>query len=105
LLPRRNRRARTLDRHHPGTSSRRASASGATGELQPTVDAYRKTIVLAEDENELDDPGRAIAHAKLGDAYLQLDRKRQAKRAYEKYLELAPTSRYATEVRAKLQKL
>jgi hypothetical protein len=51
----------------PATATTRGQAPAAPaapalrGELQRIVDAYRKTIVLAEDENELDDRGRRQA--------------------------------------------
>lgn len=51
------------------------------------------------------DPNRAIAYANLGDAYFKLNRKGQAKQAYEKYLSLAPTGRSAAYVKDKLKAL
>jgi tetratricopeptide (TPR) repeat protein len=58
---------------------------------------FEKTLAL--------DPKRAIAHANLGDAHLAAGRPDAARMAYEKYLELAPTARYASEVRKKLEGL
>jgi tetratricopeptide (TPR) repeat protein len=51
------------------------------------------------------DPRRAIAYVNLGDAYVKVKREADAKRAYEKYLELAPTSKSADNARQKLQAL
>ena len=48
------------------------------------------------------DPNRAIAYANLGDTYLHLDRKSEAKKAFLKYLELSPTTKNADEIKAKL---
>lgn len=51
------------------------------------------------------DPRRAIAYLNLGDAYVKLKRDAQARQAYEKFLELAPASKSAPEVREKLKAL
>jgi tetratricopeptide (TPR) repeat protein len=51
------------------------------------------------------DPRRAIAYMNLGDAYVKVKRSADAKHAYEKYLELAPTSKSADSARQKLQEL
>ena len=51
------------------------------------------------------DPNRAIAYLNLGDAYGKLNNYAQARRAYEKYLELAPESKSASEVKKKLDAL
>ena len=51
------------------------------------------------------DPGRAVAYLNLGDALVKLDRKAEARRAYTKYLELAPNSKSAPEVKRKLEAL
>ena len=68
-----------------------------TGPYEPAVEWFEKTIKL--------DPRRAIAFANLGDAYLALGRRAEARRNYERYLELQPTARYAATVRDKLQQL
>ena len=51
------------------------------------------------------DPNRAIAYANLGDTYLHLDRKSEAKKAFLKYLELSPTTKNADEIKSKLSSL
>jgi peptidoglycan/xylan/chitin deacetylase (PgdA/CDA1 family)/tetratricopeptide (TPR) repeat protein len=51
------------------------------------------------------DPRRAIAYVNLGDAYLKLKRDADARHAFEKYLELAPTSKSADYVKQKLKEL
>jgi peptidoglycan/xylan/chitin deacetylase (PgdA/CDA1 family)/tetratricopeptide (TPR) repeat protein len=51
------------------------------------------------------DPRRAIAYVNLGDAYMKLKRDAEARHAYEKYLQLAPTSKSADYVKQKLKEL
>jgi peptidoglycan/xylan/chitin deacetylase (PgdA/CDA1 family)/tetratricopeptide (TPR) repeat protein len=51
------------------------------------------------------DPRRAIAYMNLGDAYMKVKRDAEAKQSYEKYLELAPTSKSADYARQKLKEL
>jgi len=51
------------------------------------------------------DPGRAVAYLNLGDALVKLNRRAEARRAYTKYLELAPNSKSASEVKKKLEAL
>jgi tetratricopeptide (TPR) repeat protein len=51
------------------------------------------------------DPSRAVAYINLGDAYVKLQKIPEAKVAYEKYLEMAPNSKSAPEVREKLKGL
>jgi predicted negative regulator of RcsB-dependent stress response len=51
----------------------------------------------------LDSP--SIAYLNLGDAYLQLQKKPEAKAAYEKFLQLAPNSKSAPSVQEKLKSL
>ncbi len=46
-----------------------------------------------------------VAYINLGDAYVKLERRSEAKQAYDKYLELAPNSREAADVAAKLKAL
>jgi len=48
------------------------------------------------------DPRRAVTYINIGDAFSKLDRNADAKTAYTKYLELAPNSKVAPDVRAKL---
>jgi tetratricopeptide (TPR) repeat protein len=51
------------------------------------------------------DPSRAIAYLNLGDAYAKLIRNEEARQAYTKYLDLAPDSKSAPEVKKKLDAL
>jgi len=51
------------------------------------------------------DPDRAVAYLNLGDVYRKLDRNAGARRAYKKYLELAPSSTSASTVRKILDAL
>ena len=49
------------------------------------------------------DPRRSVAYANLAEAYFKLNRKSDAKKCLAKYLELAPNSRYASEIAAKMK--
>jgi peptidoglycan/xylan/chitin deacetylase (PgdA/CDA1 family)/TolA-binding protein len=51
------------------------------------------------------DHKRAVAWLNLGDAYAKMNRSEDAGKAYEKYLELAPDSKVAPDVREKLKAL
>lgn len=51
------------------------------------------------------DHGRAVAYLNLGDALVKLNRKSEARDAYNKYLQLAPDSKAAPAVRDKLSTL
>ncbi len=51
------------------------------------------------------DPKRAVAYLNLGDAYFNLKKNAEAKDAYEKFLALAPNSKSAPDVRAKMQSI
>lgn len=57
----------------------------------------KKTIEL--------DPKRSVAYLNLGDAYAKLNRNAEARDAYKKYLELAPDSKAAPDVKKKLDAL
>ena len=48
------------------------------------------------------DPKRAVAYINVGDAYVKLGRNAEARTAYTKFLELAPDSKVAPDVRVKL---
>jgi tetratricopeptide (TPR) repeat protein len=50
------------------------------------------------------DPGSAEAFLKLGECEEKLNDRQAAREAYEKYLELAPTSKNADTIRKKLDK-
>jgi len=52
-----------------------------------------------------DDPKRAVAYLNLGDAYAKLNHNAEAHQAYAKYLELAPNSKSAPDVKKKLDAL
>jgi TPR repeat len=51
------------------------------------------------------DPKRSVAYLNLGDAYVALKRNAEACEAYKKYLELAPDSKAAPDVKKKLDGL
>ena len=51
------------------------------------------------------DPKRAIAYYNLGDAWLQLNRSADAKKAFEQFLQLQPNAKVAPQAREKLQML
>ena len=51
------------------------------------------------------DPKRAIAYVNRGDAFVRLQRYAEARKDYAKFLELAPDSKLALEVRKKLEAL
>lgn len=70
------------------------------GELDFSIEWFGKAIEI--------DPKRAIAYLNRGDAFARLDRDASSSRArkdYEKFLELAPDSKAAPEVRKKLDAL
>jgi peptidoglycan/xylan/chitin deacetylase (PgdA/CDA1 family)/uncharacterized caspase-like protein len=64
------------------------------GQYEESLPWFEKTFAL--------DPRRSVAYANLAEAYFKLDRKSDAKKALAKYLELAPNSRYASEIAAKM---
>lgn len=51
------------------------------------------------------DPNRAIAYLNLGEAYLELGKKPEAKQALQRYLELQPNSKAAPGAMEKLKNL
>ena len=61
------------------------------------VEWFKKTIGI--------DPKRAVAYLNLGDALMKLNRSAEAREAYAKYLELAPQSKSAPDVKKKLDAL
>lgn len=65
------------------------------GQYEKSLPWFEKTFAL--------DPRRSVAYANLAEAYFKLNRKSDAKRALAKYLELAPNSRYASEIAAKMK--
>jgi Flp pilus assembly protein TadD len=88
-----------------GTARGQANASSAIAKDTIQIVAhFRKTIVLINGAGALD-PNRAIAYLNLGDAYLQLGKKSEARQAYEKYLQLQPNSKAAPSVQEKLKSL
>ena len=64
---------------------------------EESVAWFKKAIAL--------DANRAVAYINLGDAYGKLQRNAEARQSYEKYLELAPASKSAADVKLKLQAL
>jgi TPR repeat len=65
------------------------------------VGKYVESVFWLERACEID-PKRAVAYLNLGDAWAKMNRVPEARRSYEKYLELAPNSKMAAEVRGKL---
>ncbi|HUN53964.1 MAG TPA: polysaccharide deacetylase family protein [Smithella sp.] len=63
---------------------------------------YEESLPWFEKTNALD-PRRSIAYANIAESYFKLNRKSDAKKALEKYLELAPNSRYAAEIAERLK--
>ena len=87
------------------TARGQANASSALAKDTIQIVAhFRKTIVLINGVGALD-PNRAIAYLNLGDAYLQVGKKSEARQAYEKYLQLQPNSKAAAGVQEKLKGL
>ena len=67
------------------------------GKLQEAVLWFQQAISL--------DPRRAVAYLNLGDAYAKLSKEAPARDAYQKYLDLAPNSKAAPDVKKKLEAL
>lgn len=67
------------------------------GKVQDSVLWFQQAVSL--------DPMRAVAYLNLGDAYGKLNNNAGARRAYTKYLELAPSSKSAPDVKKKLDAL
>ncbi len=68
-----------------------------TRKYEASVDWLKKAVGI--------DPKRAVAYVNLGDAYAKLKRNAEARQAYKKYLELAPDSKSAPDVKKKLEAL
>jgi peptidoglycan/xylan/chitin deacetylase (PgdA/CDA1 family)/tetratricopeptide (TPR) repeat protein len=64
---------------------------------EESVRWFEKAIAL--------DPKRSVAYLNLGEVYLKLNKKAEAKKALTRFLELAPNSRSAPEISAKLKTL
>jgi len=67
------------------------------GKIQEAVLWFQQAISL--------DPRRAVAYLNLGDAYAKLSKEAPAREAYQKYLDLAPNSKAAPDVKKKLEAL
>lgn len=65
--------------------------------MPDAADWFQKAIAL--------DPNRAVAFLNLGDAYWELGKKSEAKLAYERFLQLQPSSKAAVGVQEKLKTL
>ena len=63
----------------------------------PALDALKRAVQI--------DPNNAEAWVTLGEVYLLDDRTREARAAYERYLELRPDGRFAADVRAVLARM
>ncbi len=68
------------------------------------IQKYEESVFWLKKAIEID-PKRAVAYLNLGDAYAKLNRAAEARRAYTKYLELAPNSKGAPDVKKKLDAL
>jgi len=68
------------------------------------VQKYEESVYWLKKAIEID-PKRAVAYLNLGDAYAKLNRAPEARRAYAKYLELAPNSKSVPDVKKKLDAL
>jgi hypothetical protein len=68
------------------------------------VQKYEESVYWLKKAIEID-PKRAVAYINLGDAYAKLNRAPEARRAYAKYLELAPNSKSVPDVKKKLDAL
>lgn len=67
------------------------------GKFAESVQWLEKTIAL--------DPNRAIAYVNLGDAYVALNRKEDARRSYETCIKLAPNTVFSQSASSKLAAL
>jgi len=67
------------------------------GEYEESLYWYNKTIEI--------DPERAVVYLNLGDSLAKLNRNADARKAYAKYLELAPESKSSPDVKKKLEAL
>lgn len=65
---------------------------------------FEKAVTLLQKAIEID-PKRAVAYLNLGDTYAKLNRIREARQAYTKYLGLVPDSKSADDVKKKLDAL
>ena len=83
-------------------SASNALATNNIGYVYYKMEQYEESIRWFEKTIALD-PHRSIAYANLTEAYLKLNRKDDAKKSLAKYLELAPNSRYAAEIAAKIK--
>ncbi|MBZ5524476.1 MAG: polysaccharide deacetylase family protein [Acidobacteriia bacterium] len=81
-----------------------AQAVNNAGFAMYKLEKYADSIPLFLQTLKLD-PVRAVAYINLGDAYVKLQKIPEAKAAYEKYLEMAPSSKSAPDVREKLRAL
>jgi tetratricopeptide (TPR) repeat protein len=62
---------------------------------------YEKSVFWIEKAIQID-PKRAVAYINLGDTLVELHRNADARQAYKTYLELAPSSKSAADVKKKL---
>lgn len=66
------------------------------------LERYQDSLYWFDKAIEID-PNRAVAYLNLGDAYAKLNNNVEARRAYHRYLELAPSSKSVPEVEKKLE--
>jgi uncharacterized caspase-like protein/peptidoglycan/xylan/chitin deacetylase (PgdA/CDA1 family) len=67
-------------------------------------DKHKEAIIWFEKTLKMD-PSRAVAYLNLGDAEVRLGEKGKAKKAYQTYLELAPTAAASAYAKQQLEKL
>jgi hypothetical protein len=68
------------------------------------LEKYDLAVYWLKKTTELD-PRRSVAYLNLGDTYAKINRNAEAREAYKKYLELAPDSKAAPDVKKKLESL
>ncbi len=81
-----------------------ALAANNAGYAYYKMEKYPEAIQWYEKAIGLD-PKRAIAYANLGDVYRTLGQAIEARAAFEKYLDLQPNSKFAQDVRDKMNAL
>ena len=99
-------KAKFMDAYHlhPTGASAAALYANNAGFAWYKLGRYEESIEWIQTSIKLDSK-RAVAYLNLGDALVKLNRKAEARRAYTKYLELAPNSKSASEVNKKLEAL
>ena len=89
--------AAELDRENPEYANNAGYAEYKNGKYEIAISWLNDAIRL--------DRARAVAYLNLGDTYVKLKRNAEARETYKKYLELAPDSKAAPDVKKKLEAL